>query len=91
MRNTMYAKAKKSQGFIDLNCDACKFQSLKKFTLFAPKTVSFFMRPSGSLRVLKYPELAFFDSELFSNTWNQLLSQKLKNHLTKTQCKSFGS
>ncbi len=37
MRNTMYAKAKKSQGFIDLNCDTCKLQSLKNIHIVGTK------------------------------------------------------
>ncbi len=37
MRNTMYAQAKKSRGFIDLNCDTGKFQTLKNIHIVGTK------------------------------------------------------
>jgi hypothetical protein len=37
MRNTMYAQAKKSQGFMDLNCDTSKFQTLKNIHIVGTK------------------------------------------------------
>jgi hypothetical protein len=37
MRNTMYAQAKKNQGFIDLNCDIGKFQTLKNIHIVGTK------------------------------------------------------
>jgi len=37
MRNIMYAQAKKNQGFIDLNCDASKFQTLKNIHIVGTK------------------------------------------------------
>jgi hypothetical protein len=43
-KTTMMRNTKKNQGFIDLNYDAGKFQTLKKFTLLAPKTISFFLQ-----------------------------------------------
>jgi uncharacterized protein YpuA (DUF1002 family) len=37
MKNTMYAKVLKIQGFIDLNCDTCKFQTLKNIHIVGTK------------------------------------------------------
>jgi hypothetical protein len=48
MKNTMYGQAKNNQGFIDLNCDAGKFQTLKKIHIVGTKSNYYFSTTSQS-------------------------------------------